>query len=133
MSRKRSTFEAGLSPRLVRLIQAARAAKQDAAGSDVRSAADTLEEMGLLASWAVPVHGLFVPNNSDVCMAIEHAAKKHLGLDDARRELRKRLKVIEAFEHRDAIESTQTQVRAVYDEAYFYAGLAFGVTFVDVS
>ena len=35
---------------------------------------------------------------------------------------------VESFGQRDPIESAQNHLRAVSDEAYFYAGLAFGVT-----
>lgn len=131
MSRSRLIAPAHGHPRLERLVQAARTARHDAEGGDTRAVARVLDEFGRLASWAIPVHGLFVPNNNDVCAAVESAARAHLGLDPARRELARRLKAVPVFEQRDAIETAQTQVRHVYDEAYFYAGVAFGVTFVD--
>jgi hypothetical protein len=133
MPRKRLAVSVDLPRRLVRLIQAARTAKSDAERHDPEAVALALEAFGSLASWAIPVHGLFVPSNNDVCAAVERVAQAHLGLEHARRELRKSLRVIEAFEQRDPIESAYTQVRTVYDEAYFYAGLAFGITLTDCS
>ncbi len=131
MPRSRLIVEPHGQLRLDRLIRAARTARHDAEGRDTRAVARALDEFGRLASWAIPVHGLFVPNNNDVCAAVEAAARAHLDLDTARRELTRHLKVVSTFEQRDAIETAQTQVRLVYDEAYFYAGVAFGVTFVD--
>lgn len=131
MSRSRLTVRSHGPYRLERLIRAARTARHDAEGRDTRAVARTLDEFGRLASWAIPVHGVFVPNNNEVCAAVEAAARSHLDLDTARRELTRRLRAVPAFEQRDAIETAQAQVRHVYDEAYFYAGVAFGVTFVD--
>lgn len=131
MSRSRPIVPPPGRLRLERLIQAARTARHDAEGRDTRAVARALDEFGRLASWAIPVHGLFVPNNNDICAAVESAARAHFDLDTARRELTRHLKVVSAFEQRDAIETAQTQVRLVYDEAYFYAGVAFGVSFVD--
>lgn len=54
--------------------------------------------------------------------------KAYLGLDDAQKELREALKVVEPFAERDAIESAHNRVRSVDDEAYLYSGLAFGIT-----
>jgi hypothetical protein len=45
----------------------------------------------------------------------------------------KALDAVETFERRDPIETAENQLRAVSDQAYFYAGLAFGVTLADVT
>ena len=133
MSRHRSRKGKGLSPVLIRLIQAAKYAGEDAEGRDIRGTADALREFGTLALWALPIYGLFVPNNNDVCMVVERVAKEHLGFDEARREFREALKVVGLFEHRDPIESAHNHVMGVSDNAYFYAGLAFGVTLAEFS
>ena len=87
MSRKRSRKAPALSPLLVRLIEeAAERAKEDAEGRDIRGAALALRELGDLATWVLPVHGLFVPNNNEVCMAIDRVARQYLDLDDRRLE-----------------------------------------------
>ena len=128
MSRRRSKEGRGLPPLLICLIKAAKYSGEDASGSDISGAPDALRELGALALWALPIHGVFVPNQPDIAFAIERISKASLGLDKARREFREALKAVEPFKHRDAIESAHNQVRSVDDEAYFYAGLAFGVT-----
>jgi hypothetical protein len=85
-----------------------------------------------LALWVVPAHGVFAPNLEHVSMVIERVAKRHLDFDAARRELREALRVVERFEHREPIESAMNYVEATSEEAYFYAGVAFGVTVADL-
>jgi hypothetical protein len=53
----------------------------------------------------------------------------HLG--EARREFKEALGVVVEFTQRDPIESALNHVRSASEEAYFYAGLAFGVTFAE--
>lgn len=131
MSRKRFKKAATLSPLLVRLIEAAERSGDDAEGRDIRGAARALREFGDLATWVLPVHGLFVPNNNDVCMVVDRVAREHLDLDEARREFMEALSVVVEFAQRDPIESAHNHVRAASEEAYFYAGLAFGLTFAE--
>ena len=123
---------ADISPVLRRLIHAAKHAGTDASGRDIRGAAEALRDYGDLALWVVPVHGLFVPNLEPVSIEIERVAKRHLALGAARGALREALRVVERFEHREPIESAVTHVQTVSDEAYFYAGVACGVTLADV-
>lgn len=132
MSRKRFEKSEGLSPLLVRLIEAAEHSREDAQGRGLRGAAQAIREFGRLAQWALPLHGVFVPNNTDVSMTVERVAKQHLGWEQARRDVREALLVVESFGRRDQIESAQNHLRAVSDEAYFYAGLAFGVTLAEL-
>lgn len=133
MARKRFKKSERLSPLLVLLIDAAEHVGEDAAGRDIRGTARALREYGQLALWALPIHGVFVPNNNDVSATVERIAKQHLDWEQARREVREALNAIEPFGQRDPIESAQNHLRAVSDEAYFYAGLAFGVTLADVA
>jgi hypothetical protein len=128
MSRRRFRKDGGLAPLLVRLIKAAKQSGEDAEGADISGAPDALRELGAMALWAIPIHGVFVPNNPDISFQIERISKAHLGLDHARKEFREALKAVEPFDRRDAIESAHNGVRSVDDEAYFYAGLAFGTT-----
>jgi hypothetical protein len=131
MSRKRFKKAPALSPLLVRLIEAAERAKSDAEGGDIRGAARALREFGDLATWVLPIHGLFVPNNNEICMAIDRVARQYLDLDEARGELKEALSVVVEFAQRDPIESALNHVRSASEEAYFYAGLAFGLTFAE--
>ena len=128
MARHRSRHAGEIPPALVRLIQAAERAGKDADRRELRAAAEGLREYGALAVWVLPVHGLFVPNAEQGSGLIEQVAKRHFGLAKARNELRQALKVVEQFEKREPIESAITQVHAASDAAYFYAGVAFGVT-----
>jgi hypothetical protein len=133
LSRRRSNVDRDLPPLLVWLINAAKHAGTDAEGADIGGAPEALRGFGALASRALPIYGVFVPNNPDICVEIEHVSKAHLGLDQARREFRKALKVVEAFDQRDPIESAHSHLRSVEDEAYYYAGLAFGIVPASVS
>jgi hypothetical protein len=128
MSRRRSTKPVKLSPALARLIEAAEQHSEDAESSDIKDAARALREFGSLAWWVVPIYGVFVPNDDEVSVVVERVAMRHLGLEQARAEFRDAVASIEPFDQRDAIESAHGHVRSVTEEAYFYAGLAFGVT-----
>jgi hypothetical protein len=128
MSRRRSTKTERLSPVLVRLIEAAEQHGEDAEGREIKGAARALREFGSVARWVLPIHGVFVPNDNDVSVIIERIATQYLGLKEARAEFRKALEIVEPFDRRDPIESAHGRVRSIAEEAYFYAGLAFGVT-----
>src|SRR5687767_4793642 len=101
MARLRSRHAGEISPAVVRLIQAARRAGENADRRGLRAAAEGLRDYAALAVWMLPVHGLFVPNAEQVSGLIEQVAKRHFGLADARRELREALRVIEQFEQRE--------------------------------
>jgi hypothetical protein len=120
-----------LSPLLGRLIEAAERSGEDATGRDIKGAARALREFGDLALWVVPIHGLFVPNNDEVSTVVDRVAQRHMDLGEARREFKEALNVVEEFAQRGRIESGHSRMRAASEAAYFYAGLAFGVTFAD--
>ena len=124
MARHRSREPRPLPPLLVRLIQAAEDSK-----TSVHAIA--LRKLGALALSALPTHGVFIANHEEVAPVIERVGKEHLGLETARSEFRKAIRVIEQFEIRDRIESSHNRVQSASDEAYFSAGLAFGVTLAD--
>jgi hypothetical protein len=132
MSRRRSTKPERLSVVLLRLIEAAEQHGEGADGRALTGAANALRELGHLALWALPIHGVYVSNNNEVSVIVEQVARRHLGLDKARSDFREALKVVESFAQRDPIESAHGYVRSVSEEAYFYAGLAFGVTLSNV-
>jgi hypothetical protein len=121
MSRHRSSKAQPLPKALVRLIHAARKSTRDSAGSDITGVADALRELGELALWALPVHGVFVPNNNDVAVAITEIANEYLGLKQARGEFGDALSAIEVFENRDPIESASNHLHTVLDAAYYPA------------
>jgi hypothetical protein len=117
-----------LPPMLARLIRAVEQHGHDAEGRDIKGAARALREFGDLALWALPICGVFVPNDDQISVIVDRVAAQHLGLGEARTEFRKAMASVEAFDRRDAIESAHNQIRSVSEEAYFYAGLAFGIT-----
>jgi hypothetical protein len=126
MARHRRSEARPLPHALVRLIHAA----EDSGNHD---AAGALREFGQLALTTIPNQGVFVADDNDIEMAIEGIAQSHLGLGEARREFREAARVIESFKQRDPIESAHHHIESVNDEAYFFAGLAFGVTLLDYS
>jgi hypothetical protein len=131
MSRNRFRSVQGLPAKLVNVIYAAEFLTEDGEARDMRSVAIALREFGATARWVLPVHGIFVPNNNDVSLIVQKVADQHLGLQDARHEFREALALVEAFELRDRIESAHGQVGGISDEAYFYAGIAFGLAFAE--
>jgi hypothetical protein len=126
MARHRRGEARALPHALVRLIHAAE-------DSGNRDSAGALRELGQLALTTIPNQGVFVAHDNDIEMAIEGIARSHLGLGEARREFRDATRVIESFKQRDPIESAHHHIESVNDEAWFFAGLAFGVTLLDYS
>ena len=131
MGRKRVKKSQTLSPLLVRLIEAAEHTGQDADGRNIRGVAKALREFGRLAAWALPIHGVFVPNTEEIVVIVQQVATRHLDWNKARGEVRAALNAVERFELRDPIETAENDLRAVSEEAYFYAGLAFGLTLAE--
>jgi hypothetical protein len=121
MARHRPRKARSLPPLLVRLIEAA----EDAGLTDHAKA---LRECGSLALWASPARGVFITDDEEVGPVIERIAKEHLGLVEARKEFRRELDRLGPLETIDPVESAHNQILSVSDEAYFYLGLAFGVT-----
>jgi hypothetical protein len=124
MARHRSKTHRTLPPLLVRLIEAA----EDA---DRKNDAKALRACGALALWALPTRGVFVANDEEVTPIVERIAKEYLGLIEARKEFRRALNALGPIQVTDDVESGHNQVLGVSDEAYFFAGLAFGVTLAD--
>lgn len=133
MARHRSNESQGLPQALVRLIHAAKKSSTDSEGSDIAGIAAALQDLGELALWALPIHGVFIPNNNDVDVIITRIASEYLGLKEVRREFSEALKAVELFDSRDPIETAHNHVHAVSESAYYYAGLAFGITLADFS
>jgi hypothetical protein len=121
LSRRLLREEENLPPLLVRVIAAAAVAGD-------KGHASALCAFGRLALVEVPGRGVLAPCNPGVQRAIEELARAHLGMDDARKELRDALAEVEPFARRDAIESAHNHVGSVSDETYFYVGLAYGIT-----
>lgn len=133
MARNRTKQTEALPHALVRLIHAATKAGSDADGVDLTGTAEALRDLGQLALWTLPVQGVFVVNNNDVDVRIARIASEHLGLKKARHEFSKALAAVDSFERREPIESAQNHIHTITDAAYYYAGLAFGITLTHLS
>jgi hypothetical protein len=96
--------------------------------------ANALRDFTTLAMTKVPARGIFDPTcrgEEDLFTAIDAIADRHLGRTRARGAWRTAISRAPLdLEQRDAIEGAALQLQAVSDTAYFYAGLAFGLTWV---
>jgi hypothetical protein len=98
--------------------------------------AEALRELTTLALRKVPARGVFDPaakGEHELFVAIESVAHTHLELADARAAWRG---AVEAsgldLDRRDDLERAALQVQSASDTAYFYAGLAFGLTYLSM-
>jgi hypothetical protein len=128
--RSRSRSSAGtvdLPVDLRRLIHAARR-------ECPKGHANALRDLGALAARKVPARGIFDPTSRGeqaLFTAIDVIANRHLGRARARSAWRTAVRGAHLdFDARDRIERAALQLQDVSDTAYFYAGLAFGLTWV---
>ena len=102
-----------------------------AAAECPRGHAETLRDLSALALRKVPARGIFDPgarSEHELFTAIETVARAHLDLRAARAGWSRALHAAQLeLERRDAIERAALRLQGVYDTAYFYAGLSFGV------
>lgn len=91
-----------------------------------------LRELAALARTKVPSRGIFDPTargEHDLFAAIEGIAERHLGMRQARTAWKRAVREAAMEpEVRERIEQAAQQLQAVSDTAYFYTGLAFGLT-----
>ena len=101
-----------------------------------RGHAPALRELTALAVRKVPSRGIFDPTargDQDLFTAIEVIANRHLGRTRARAAWNTAVRGARLeLEARDRIEAAALQLQSVSDTAYFYAGLAFGLTWLSV-
>ena len=94
--------------------------------------AEALLDFAALAMRKIPSRGIFDPaarGDHELFSAIENVARTHLELTEVRAAWRAAIDAADLeLEQRDDIERAALQVQAVSDTAYFYAGLAFGLT-----
>ena len=128
--RRRGEQPGRLPPLLVSLIHAAKHAPHDPVDRSGHDAA--LAGLGQWALVRVLAQGVLAPNDSHSFTAIDDIAKRHLELDVARAEVKNALSAIVSIEVRDPIESAYNHLRSVYDDAYYYAGLVCGITFMSL-
>lgn len=98
--------------------------------------AGALEDLTSLALTKVPARGIFDPasgDEDDLYTAIEAVASRHLGMTAARTAWRRAISGARLeLEARDRVEHAAQRVQGVSDTAYFYTGLAFGLTSIVV-
>lgn len=127
--RSRSVVLADWPPALRQLVRAAEL-------ECPRGHAEALLELIALAVRKVPSRGIFEPglhDEQEMFAAIDAVARTHLELAEARRAWGAALDQAGlGLERRDALEAAALQVQGASDTAYFYAGLAFGLTFAYV-
>jgi hypothetical protein len=98
--------------------------------------AGALKELTSLALTKVPARGIFDPTargEHDLFTAIDVIAGRHLGMADARVAWRRALRSAPLeLPVRDRVEHAALRVQGVSDTAYFYTGLAFGLTSISL-
>lgn len=130
MSREfaRARSKKDLAPCIRHVIAAARSRL---AGSYRPDDAAALQELARLAAVSVPSHGVLAPVDGALIAAIETIAERRLGQHRATRRFRRALRHIKTFGLRDAIDVAHGDVLRRTAAAYYYAGLASGITWVE--
>ena len=121
----------GLSPLLASIIRAiANDSRREGRGAaDGRALA--LNDLARLFMTIVPLRGLDPAD--DVREEIDRIAKRHLRRGQAEAQFRGAVDRIASVEARDAIETAHLQVIESSELAHYYAGLAAGITLVELS
>ena len=129
---RRSPSPAGLADLPAPVRHLIRAAERECP----KGHAGALRDLTALAIDKVPARGIFDPTSRgepELFTAIEGIANRHLGRTRARAEWHRAVRRARlAREASDRIERAAHQVQGVSDTAYFYAGLAFGLTWISV-
>lgn len=98
--------------------------------------AGALRDLTRLAVRKVPARGIFDPtirDEHDLFIAIERIAKRHLGHRASRAAWKQAVRRARLpLEASDRIERAAVEAQTISDIVYFYAGLAFGLTWVSV-
>ena len=117
-------------PLLGRVIEAARLDPHKLA--ERTGHAKLLEELAQWALLYVPANGVLAPDDEPAYKVIEAAAVRNLDYEKARRAFRQALESVE-LNNRSAIEEAYNWLQSGSDIAYFYAGLACGITLAHLS
>ena len=120
-----------LPPVFSRIIQAAKhVATHDTTARSGHALA--LEELSAWAILNVPVRGVLAPQDDAAFRAIQAIAARHLGYADASQAFRRALKGLGNTDARHEIEATANHLQSISDDAYYYAGLACGITLMNL-
>jgi hypothetical protein len=130
MPRRPSTFPTPDLPAHLRHVL--RAAERECPKGHARA----LRDLTSLAVRKVPARGIFDPSargDDELFTAIEVIANRHLGRARARASWKAAVRGAQLeFATRDRVERAALTMQSVSDTAYFYAGLAFGLTWLSV-
>ena len=98
--------------------------------------ARALRELSALAVDKAPARGIFDPavrGEPELFQAIDRIAARHLGRARARAGWKRAVRRARLdLEARDRIERAAVEAQSISDTAYFYAGLAFGLTWLSI-
>jgi hypothetical protein len=95
---------------------------------NAQGSAKALRAFGELAAREVPGRGVFAADHPELYQAIEDVANRHLGMARPRKDFSKATDMVLDAELRERLQVTANELQSISDQAYFYAGLAFGVT-----
>lgn len=129
--RARKEKTVSLPPLLTRVIHAARKDLYDLVDRTGHDAA--LRELGQWALVYVPSRGVLAPFEDTAYTVIRTIAVRHLQYKSAEAAFHKALRSIESIELRSDMENAQNWLQSASDRAYYYAGLACGITLADMA
>ena len=124
-ARRQRNTHPKLAPMLECLVDALEAQDTD----HRRAAARALRAFGHLAALEIPSRGVLASQNPEMYSLIDEIADQHLGYKKPRKAFSDATMEIVDPELRERIQSSANEMETVSDQAYFYAGLAFGITF----
>ena len=114
--------------RIPAMLEAVADALEQQEFHNARNAAGALRAFGELAALEVPGRGAFAAEHPELYQKIEAIANVHLGFSRPRKEFSKATDLISDAELRERVQVSANEMQSISDQAYFYAGLAFGVT-----
>lgn len=129
--RRRRSGNGDLAPSLQWILEAVKARERRGPRPGRRGEALALKRLSRIAALAIPEHGVLMPVDDDLSHAIERATRRPLDAGRGRRMLNQSLRKVRTFAMRDAIEAAHSRVVMDTARAYYYAGLAWGITFAE--
>jgi hypothetical protein len=95
---------------------------------NAKGAAGALRAFAEMAALEVPARGAFAADRPELYQRIERIATAHLGFGEVHRRFSEATESIPDAELRELIQVSANEMQTLSDQAYFYAGLAFGIT-----
>ena len=130
MDRSKRTRPAHLSPLLLQVAEAVAHHAKDGTNLVPGDLFAALTELADIARVSVLTRGIAA--SDDFRSAVDEVAVRHLERAKADRELKLALDRITLVQHREAVEVAHMRVLDLGELAHYYAGLASGLTLVDL-